>query len=105
MSGANGEDGDADRVQTLLIALLVLFAPAAILALTLAFLSYTGNLLLGRLTLLELLELYLIDLLLLSGAGYLLYRLLGRAIGDPVPDSLDEADENGDERADEGRPD
>jgi len=49
----------------------------------------TGDLLLGRLTLLEFLELYIIDLVLFAVAGYGVYRLTLWTVENRLPESLD----------------
>ena len=96
MAGTRDRD-TSDRVVIVFVGLVVLLAPAVILTLTLVFLSYTGNLVLGRVTLLELFELYLIELLLLAGVSYLLYRLLSRLVVHTLPASMDAVDETEDE--------
>jgi len=84
--------GSRDRVVVLAIGLLVILAPALLLALTVGFLVLTGDLLLGRLTLLEFLELYIIDLVLFAVAGYGIYRLTLWTVGNRLPESLDTLD-------------
>jgi hypothetical protein len=64
-----------DRLGLLAIGLLVLLGPVLILVLTLAALVFFGDLVLGRLTPVEFLELYIIELLLFTGFGYGIYRL------------------------------
>ncbi len=64
-----------DRIVLLAIALLVLLGPVLILVLTLGALVYFGDLVLGRVTLVEFLELYIIELLLFTGFAYVIYRL------------------------------
>lgn len=73
----------------LLIGLLVLLAPALILVLALAFLAFTGDLLLGRVTPLELLELYVIELVSVAVLAYGLYRLVRVLIVHRLPRTLD----------------
>jgi len=64
-----------DRLIPIVIGLVVLFAPVLILALTLEVLILTGDLVLGELTLVALLELYLIDLVAFVALAYVIYRL------------------------------
>lgn len=78
-----------DRVVVLVIALLVILAPALLLALTVGFLVLTGDLVLGRVTPLEFLELYIIDLILVAGVGYAVYRLTLWLVENQLPESLD----------------
>lgn len=78
-----------DRVIVLAIGLLVILAPALLLALTVGFLVLSGDLVLGRLTPLEFIELYIIDLLLFAGAGYGVYRLTLWTVENRLPASLD----------------
>jgi len=78
-----------DRVVVLVIALLVILAPALLLALTIGFLILTGDLVLGRVTPLEFLELYIIDLILIAGVGYAVYRLTLWLVANRLPESLD----------------
>lgn len=87
-----------DRIAVALIALLVVLTPAVVLTLTLSFLTVTGDIAVGQLTPLELLELYLLDLALLLVVGYLLYRLLLRLVVHDLSASLDalEGDESDD---------
>jgi len=73
------------RTVLLAIGLLVLFTPVLLLVITLWFLSLTGDLLLGNITLLELLELYVIDLLLVAGIAFTIYRLMVRLVEDQLP--------------------
>lgn len=73
----------------LAIGLLVLLGPVLIIVLTLGFLALTGDLLLGRVTPLEFLELYIIDVLLFGALAYGLYRLTLRLIDQQIPASLE----------------
>jgi hypothetical protein len=86
--------GSRDRVVVLAIALLVILAPALVLALTVGFLVFTGDLVLGRVTLLEFLELYIIDLVLIAGVGYAVYRLTLWLVENRLPESLDVLEED-----------
>lgn len=78
-----------DRIVVLVILLLVVLAPILIIILTLAFLVLIGDLLLGQLTPLELLELYIIDLVLFAGFAYGLYRLTLTLVKRKLPASMD----------------
>ena len=78
----------------LAIALLVILAPALVLALTVGFLVFTGDLVLGRVTPLEFLELYIIDLVLIAGVGYAVYRLTLWLVENRLPESLDVLEED-----------
>lgn len=64
-----------NSVVVLLVGLFLLFAPALFVVITLEFLVLSGDITLSEITLLEFLELYLIDLVLLVGFGYTVYRL------------------------------
>ena len=90
-------------VVLLVLGMLLLFAPVVLLALTLGFLVITGDLILGRVTPLEFLELYVIDLAVLLAVGYGVYRLTLWLVAHRLPASLDELDEatvDGDEDGD-----
>ena len=73
----------------MVVGLLVVLAPALVLALIVGFLVLTGDLVLGRITPLEFLELYIIDLVLVVGVGYSVYRLTLWLVKDRLPESLD----------------
>lgn len=77
------------RLVVLAIGLLVLLAPVLIIFLTVYFLSVTGELVLGQVTLLEFFELYLLDLALFVVFGYGLYRLTLLLAQQKLPVSLD----------------
>ena len=68
------------RTKLVVVGVLLLLVPALILVATLGFLLVAEGLVLGELSLLELLELYVIELLLIAAIAYALYRLLGRSI-------------------------
>ncbi|AAV45100.1 hypothetical protein BDK61_3174 [Haloarcula quadrata] len=80
------------RVALLVIGLVVLFAPALFVLATLEFLILSGNLALNEISLLEFVELYLIDLVLFVLLGYGVYRLTFWLIQDQLPDALDTVD-------------
>lgn len=79
-----------NRIVLLVLGLLVLLAPIVLLVLTLGFLVITGDLILGRVTPLQFLELYIIDLLVLVAVGYGVYRLTIWLVAHRLPASLDE---------------
>jgi hypothetical protein len=83
-----------NRIAVLTLGLLVLLAPVVLLVLTLGFLVITGDLVLGRVTPLEFLELYIIDLVVLAVVGYGVYRLTIWLVAHRLPESLDELDED-----------
>jgi hypothetical protein len=85
-------DDSRDRVVALAYGVLILLSPAVILVLTLGFLTFTGDLVLGRVTPLEFLELYIIELVVLAGFGYGLYRLTLRVAQRRLPVVLDALD-------------
>lgn len=85
-------DDSRDRVVALAYGVLILLSPAVILVLTLGFLTFTGDLILGRVTPLEFLELYIIELIVLAGFGYGLYRLTLRVAQRRLPVVLDALD-------------
>lgn len=62
------------------IGFIVFLAPLVILIFTLTFLAYTGDLVRGRVTVLELLELYIFELVLFATFAYALYRLTLRLV-------------------------
>ena len=78
-----------DRLVLLVAGLLVLLGPAVVLVFTLGALALFGELALGRLTTVEFLELYLLDLALFLGFGYGIYRLTLWLVEHRVPASLD----------------
>ncbi|GCF12928.1 hypothetical protein Harman_08630 [Haloarcula mannanilytica] len=73
----------------LVIGLVVLFAPALFVVATLEFLILSGDLALNEISLIEFLELYLIDLVLFVVLGYGVYRLTFWLIENQLPDALD----------------
>ncbi|MDT3434566.1 hypothetical protein [Haloarcula sp. 1CSR25-25] len=81
------------RIALLVIGLVVLFAPALFVVATLEFLILSGDLALSEITLVEFLELYLIDLVLFVVLGYGVYRLTFWLIENQLPDALDGVDE------------
>lgn len=83
-------NGSRDHVIILAYAVLILFAPVTLLVLTLGFLILTGDLVLGRLTPLEFLELYLLELIVFVGFGYGLYRLTLWVAAHRLPALLDQ---------------
>ena len=84
------------RGRLLLVGVLLLFVPVLRLGATLAFLLVAEGLVFGELSVVELLELYVIELLLLAGGAYLLFRLLGYSVDAHLLDGLDGLDGDGD---------
>lgn len=89
-----------DRLVLLLIALLVLFSPVVILGLTVLFLQWTGDLLIGELTLVEYLELYILELLIFVGFSYALYRLVRVLVVYKLPDAIEGIEDESDSQDD-----
>ena len=81
------------RLALLVIGLVILFAPALFVVATLEFLILTGDLALSEISLLEFLELYLIDLVLFVLLGYGVYRLTLWMIKNQLPAALDTVNE------------
>ena len=81
------------RLTVVVIALVIVLTPVVLLILTLSFLTATGSIVAGELTPLEIVELYLLDLALLLGVGYFLYRLSLRLASTELPASLDALDD------------
>lgn len=76
----------------LLIGIIVLFAPALFLVVTLEALVLLGDIEFADLTTIELLELYLLDMVLLVGFAYAVYRVTLYIIESHLPDALDAFD-------------
>lgn len=76
------------RLILLAIGLLVLLGPVIILIATLGVLVFLGDLAVGRITPIDFLELYLIDLVLTVGLAYGIYRLTLWLVVHQVPESL-----------------
>jgi len=89
-------DLTSKRVVMLAYGVLLLLAPVVVLSVTLGFLVLSGDLLLGRLSPLEFLELYLIELLVFLTFGYGLYRLTVWTAEPKVPTLLDELESSAD---------
>ncbi|AEM56400.1 hypothetical protein HISP_04025 [Haloarcula hispanica N601] len=81
------------RLAILVIGLVILFAPALFVVATLEFLILSGDLALSEISLLEFVELYLIDLVLFVLLGYGVYRLTFWLIENQLPEALDSVDE------------
>ena len=77
------------RLSLLIIGLLVIFAPAFFVLLTLEFLILSGDLLLSDITPLALLELYLLDLVFLLVFAYAVYRVTSWTFQHRLPALLD----------------
>lgn len=85
-----------DRGKLLVLAVVLLFAPLVVLGVTMAVLMMTHSLVFGNLSALALVELYLLDLVLLAGFAYVLYRLLFAWVDERyVPDDLDRTEAPG----------
>lgn len=78
-----------EHLALLAMGVVILLGPVLILAITLEVLILFGDLRLSQLTLVEFLELYLIDLLLFSGLAYGIYRLTLWIVEHQLPKSLD----------------
>lgn len=91
------------RLVLLAYGVLLILAPVVMLAATLGFLVVSGNLVLGRVTPLEFIELYVIELLIFATFGYGLYRLTIWVAEHRLPALLDalEAGEAGETRTDD----
>jgi|SRR6056297_1089447 len=91
-------DDIPNRILLLAIGVLVVVAPVAILLITLGFLVLAEDLVLGRITLIEFLELYLLDLGLFVAFAYGLYRLTLALVERQLPNPPDGFEfENGEE--------
>jgi hypothetical protein len=83
----------SDKALVAIIGLLVLLAPALLLGLTLVFLAYIGDTFVQGLSLLEILELYLIELVVVVVFGYGVYKLTKYLVIHQLPASLEELDD------------
>jgi hypothetical protein len=81
-----------ERLGRLAIGLLVLLGPVLILVITLELLILFGDLTLSDISLVEFLELYIIDLLLFIGLAYGIYRLTWWLVEGRRPASRDTLD-------------
>lgn len=79
---------------------MVLFTPVVVIGLTFGVLSLTTGLVVGRITPVVFLELYLVDLVVFLGFGYVVYRVTLRLVRNRLPESLDalETEDSDDER-------
>ncbi|WP_339106056.1 hypothetical protein [Haloterrigena salinisoli] len=82
-----------DIVEKLLISVVLLFAPVIILVLTIGFLMLAGGLVLGELSVIELLELYILELILFTVGSYLLFRFREYLVKERLPKTVDKSDE------------
>lgn len=82
-----------DIVEKLLISVVLLFAPVIILVLTIGFLMLAGGLVLGELSVIELLELYILELILFTVGSYLLIRFREYLVKERLPKTVDKSDE------------
>jgi membrane protein implicated in regulation of membrane protease activity len=88
-----------ERPKLILVGLVVLLLPALFLAFVLAFLQFTEALVAAELSTLELVELYVIELVVFAVAIYLLYRVGLGVLGPPPEErSGDEPGRSGGER-------
>ena len=71
-------ESKADRLPTIVLGLLFLFLPALFIALALAFLQFSEAVLLTELSALELIELYVIELIVFGVAIAVLYRVAAK---------------------------
>lgn len=83
-----------DRLVLIGIELLVVLGPVVVLGLTLGILSLLGEVAFGRITAVERVELYIVDLLLLLGFACGIYRLTLRVVRRrlPEPDGTEPVD-------------
>ena len=79
--------GSRDRLVLLVTGLLLVLGPAVILVLTLGALALFGAVVFNQITLVEFLELYLLELALFIGLSYGIYRLTLWLIQTQVPDA------------------
>jgi uncharacterized membrane protein len=86
----------------LVTGLLIVLGPVLILVFTLGTLTLFGDLIVGQLTFIELLELYLIELVAFLGLAYGIYRLTLWAVQEPLPTALDALDEESAEGESDG---
>lgn len=84
-----------DRFSLILVGLLVVLMPALVLIITLEVLFLFGEIDLTNLTLLELAELYLVEVVLLALFAVAVYRLTLRTTTGQLPDVLDRLDDSG----------
>lgn len=93
LSSAVLPSGSRERFIVFAIGFLVLLGPMLILVLTLAALVLLGDLALGRISLFDFLELYIIDLTLFVGLAYGIYRLTFWVVETRLPESLETLEE------------
>lgn len=87
-----GSSDSRDRLVLLGIGLLVLLGPVVIIVLTLGALVLFGALAVGDVTFVELVELYLLELVLFVGFSYGVYRLSLWLIRNQLPGPSDSPD-------------
>lgn len=78
-----------NRTILLLVGLLVVLAPVVILAITFSFLTFAAGLEQGEISTIEIVELYAIELVLLTAFAYLVYRLTLYIVEEHLPGALD----------------
>ncbi|GAA0238940.1 hypothetical protein ACFFQF_28805 [Haladaptatus pallidirubidus] len=76
------------RSTLVIIGLLVLFIPVILLVIMVGFLSLAQGIVLAELSVVEIIELYLLEVLVFASFAYLLYRLLLTAIEKRLPGAL-----------------
>jgi hypothetical protein len=76
-----------ERHRKILVLGLLLFTPAVLLALTVAFLFVAQSIVLADLSTVELVELYLIELVVFTAFAYLLYRVTRVAVTEHLPEA------------------
>lgn len=80
------------RLVLVATALLVILGPVLIIFATLSMLSLFGDLVFSRVSFVEFLELYIVDLILFGGFAFLLYQLMLYLMEDQLPTALTELD-------------
>lgn len=86
------DPGRRDWLTLVLIGLAILLMPAVFLLLTLEALILFGDIELADLTLVQLVELYLLDLAVLLAFAYAVYRVTLYAVEEQLPKTLDRID-------------
>jgi uncharacterized BrkB/YihY/UPF0761 family membrane protein len=86
----------ARRSLTVVALFLVILLPALVLAVTLAFLQFAQAVAIGELSALELVELYLIEMVVFGVAAYLLYRLAIATLEEELPEWIEPVEDEGD---------
>jgi hypothetical protein len=87
-----------ERLPLILVGLLIVLMPALVLVATLEVLFLFGDVDLADLSLLELAELYLVEVVLLTLFAAIVYRLTLRTATSRLPDALDRLGDETDDR-------